>query len=164
MRLLVCSTLALTLAACSGTTSYVSEVVVPRSDLPVFTVIPKDLTSTQVSFANRVERCLLPSRLIVIERPTFVQEELTSSKEVRERRGGASSVDVQKATIDFVATYSTSRADIIVATDVGTRRVKFLDQRYSNRIVRTSQIPEPAPAAPSPVCKVVGDDLNALGI
>jgi hypothetical protein len=85
--------------------------------------------------------CLLAHAQLVIERPPIDETETRSTAEEDERLEHERATDV---TVDVVATYAKSEADIIIASDHASRHIKFIDTRGGrNELIASGQVPKP---------------------
>lgn len=133
---------AATLAGCATIPiEYVPRMTAPDPNGVVITVIPADLSRAQTDWAAHVQMCLLWHSQRVIERPPVDETETRSEAAEDERLEHERATDV---TVDVVATYAKSEADVIVASDYTSRHIKFIDARNQrNELIASGQVPKP---------------------
>ena len=128
------------LAGCARPIEYVPRLTTPSPNGMVITVIPADLSRAQTDWAAYIQTCLLWDAQHVIERPAVDETETRSSAAQDERFERERDTDV---TIDVVATYAKSGADIIIASDSRSRHVKIIDARNRNQLLASGRVPDP---------------------
>jgi len=125
----------------------VSESAVP--DQPVFTVIPANLSSSEVERAAHIQSCLLHYGMKVVERPAL------DSVEQREASGRT------RETQDIVATFPEANADILVISHAASNRIKMLNKHHEYRVIVSETYSKSDASA---TCKVLWYALVGLNL
>jgi len=149
------------LAGCATTTEYSPHLVTPPENGVVLTVIPANTSPAQTDWASYIQKCLLWDNQRVIERPPLDQTETTSTSAEDEEDRPERKTDI---TVDVVAAYAKSEADIIVASDSGFRRLKFIDRRNQNQILLSRYVPVATYDKPDSTCQQIRDGLVRIGL
>lgn len=158
--IVACCVVSAVSAGCTQTIYYTPQVVTLRLDRPVFTVIPRNLSPEETDWSAEIQRCLLLDRLQVIERPALLQAETKVAGAEDEQETQETKAE---ATIDVVATYAKTDAEIIVASDRSNRRVKFIDKGREYEILASGQVPQHHYTREMHTCEWVHKTLVGLG-